>query len=453
MWMYKLTSYRQEKANAQLMDKIQEIGDNVGQLFESIRTQATRQEQKLDMLSRQFEHYKPHLDRIAGSNEQVTTDGGLSMPIGHTTAAHKLLAWPTIKALLPNTDEDYVMKAEEDRGLIRLYGRGEGTDRDDGGAGAPSPNSSEGSRTEDQMGSPQTAPSPTPSEGPWGIGYAGPNSSDKSPVSSEVGGLNLDGTMNFDRHTINKLHNSYIVNIHNMHPFLDRRVLRKMVNKFISRHSPIGGPMNKSVKRKRSNENMPGLVQEPPPKPAPETSFTNRSLPERSISNAIVLLVLALGKICEWKEPLPGPIPNSPPGEGTKAAGTNNSSMMQTDSPPASTVSSAQSPIGMVSPANNAVVGFNSPSGGVRMALSNRSYSSQPATDRQGAEKNMEVIPGLAYYAYATDILGNVQGGNDLAHVQACLLAGLFAGQLAHGFASHAWINQACRACQVLIRP
>jgi hypothetical protein len=72
------------------------------------------------------------LDRLAGANEQAAGDESLSMPIGHTTAAQKLLAWPTIKACLSNPDKDYVMKAEEDRGLIRLYGRAEGTDNDDG---------------------------------------------------------------------------------------------------------------------------------------------------------------------------------------------------------------------------------------------------------------------------------------------------------------------------------
>jgi hypothetical protein len=72
------------------------------------------------------------LDRLAGANEQAAGDESLSMPIGHTTAAQKLLAWPTIKACLSHTDKDYVMKAEEDRGLIRLYRRAEGTDNDDG---------------------------------------------------------------------------------------------------------------------------------------------------------------------------------------------------------------------------------------------------------------------------------------------------------------------------------
>ena len=83
-----------------------------------------------------------------------------------------------------------------------------------------------------------------------------------------------------------------------------------------------------------------------------------------------------------------------------------------------------------------------------------RSYSTQQTqpTERP-LEKNNDVIPGMAYFSYATDILGNTQGGNDIPHVQASLLAGLYAGQLAHTFTSHAWITQACRACQVLIRP
>jgi hypothetical protein len=38
-----------------------------------------------------------------------------------------------------------------------------------------------------------------------------------------------------------------------------------------------------------------------------------------------------------------------------------------------------------------------------------------------------------------------------LAHCHCGLLAGLYAGQLAHPFQSHSWISQASRACQVLV--
>lgn len=57
-------------------------------------------------------------------------DRGLSIPPRHTTAAHKLLMWPSIKALLhPKTcNEDYVMDLEQGRNPIRVYGQGEGDD-------------------------------------------------------------------------------------------------------------------------------------------------------------------------------------------------------------------------------------------------------------------------------------------------------------------------------------
>lgn len=59
--------------------------------------------------------------------DQKEAEGELSIPVEHTTAAHKLLMWPSIKRLLhPETyDEDYVMRLEEERGLISIYGQGE----------------------------------------------------------------------------------------------------------------------------------------------------------------------------------------------------------------------------------------------------------------------------------------------------------------------------------------
>ena len=57
----------------------------------------------------------------------AASDDELSIPIEHTTAAHKLLLWPSIQKLLPEkVDNDYVMMLEGMRGPIRLYGRGEG---------------------------------------------------------------------------------------------------------------------------------------------------------------------------------------------------------------------------------------------------------------------------------------------------------------------------------------
>ncbi|KAK4934637.1 hypothetical protein LTR10_024154 [Elasticomyces elasticus] len=58
--------------------------------------------------------------------------------------------------------------------------------------------------------------------------------------------------------------------------------------------------------------------------------------------------------------------------------------------------------------------------------------------------KNMDAIPGLAYFAKAADILGELPGGTDVSHIQANLLAGLYMGQLARLLPSYFYINKAC---------
>jgi hypothetical protein len=66
---------------------------------------------------------------------------------------------------------------------------------------------------------------------------------------------------------------------------------------------------------------------------------------------------------------------------------------------------------------------------------------------------NVDVIPGLAYYGVAVGILGKRIVASDLVAVQAFLLAGLYAGQLARVHESYKWINLAGQACHQLIVP
>ena len=66
--------------------------------------------------------------------------------------------------------------------------------------------------------------------------------------------------------------------------------------------------------------------------------------------------------------------------------------------------------------------------------------------------RNVDVILGLAYYAYATDILGNCNERKNLTYIEANLLASLYAGQLARAVESWSWIYTICRACQYLVR-
>lgn len=63
----------------------------------------------------------------------------------------------------------------------------------------------------------------------------------------------------------------------------------------------------------------------------------------------------------------------------------------------------------------------------------------------------MDVIPGIAYYAKAAEILGDQGDGNDLIHAQMFLLAGLYKGQLARVKESMSWITMAGRAVRTLL--
>lgn len=107
---------------------------------------------------------------------------------------------------------------------------------------------------------------------------------------------------------------------------------------------------------------------------------------EKSIDNAIVLLVLALGSICEVRDrPIPGPIMEY-------IVDFRRQKIPQLPGPPASPV-----------------------------VLS-------PAYHKDDSLRNLDVIQELALYAYASGILGNLHGANGLPHVQAALLAGVYAG-------------------------
>lgn len=391
--------------------------------------------------------------------EEPVMDDSSSIPIGHSTAAHKLLkTWPSIApfyrdVILPDQD-DYVIAGEMERGLLKLYGRGEAHDRYDGvhtpGYGVDSPERD------------SSSPAPAHSEGDWGVGFGVPGSIEiRRSEENSVGGLNPDGTLKLDAPSVYRHFESFMENIHILHPILDKGRIKRMIDRFVKRYSPsppsmrspfaVSGSGNavdmrrdtssgsKAPKRKRSIGTMSGIGS------AAAGDFPTlpvKLLPERSISNAIVLLVLALGNICEHREPLPGVV-----GEWVQPAGYTGT-YMEMESPhfgirPSPTVSHASSH-SRASPNAEGLRYHGHPS-------RNPSTDSVPARDI--GVKNVDRLPGLAYYAYATDILGNLHGGNDLSHTQALLLAGLYAGQLARVAESWTWIHSACRACQVLVRP
>jgi hypothetical protein len=376
-------------------------------------------------------------------------DGELSIPVEHTTAAHMLLSWPSIRNLLyPHEyDQDYVMRKEEQRGLIRVYGCGKGDDTSEDRM-LPSPltssNSSSGwNDTQTHRASPSS---------PW-TQSAHPSG---FPQKLQDRGVDEFGTLWADPDTIRRYHCSYLEHIHTLHPFLDQSDLGKKIEMFIKFHclpktsgsTPTGtGDMPRGAKRKSSCETLQGAACDFPTSAGVSTEATSRRI-EKSVDNAVLLLVLALGSICEVGAPVPGPVTDEP-------------SNFRKEWIPGPPTRSVLSPAGsdMILPAQGSFYASSTPpavpslsSVDGRRGVGGRSASSSQDVPANQHLRNVDVIPGFSYYAYATQILGGLQGANGLLHVQAALLAGLYTGQLAHPFQSHGWINQAARACQVLIR-
>ncbi|CAG8034452.1 unnamed protein product [Penicillium nalgiovense] len=359
---------------------------------------------------------------------QKEAEGELSIPVEHTTAAHKLLMWPSIKKLLhpEKYDEDYVTRLEEERGLISIYGQGEISYTADNSQ-LPIYCDSKGAR-------------------PDGNG-AGP---DANVDIDEFGNLDLDAT------TARRYYDSYLEHIFKLHPFLMEGELKLKVVSFIrsycrlnnsppssissyTRPARVGPP---AAKKRQPNENLSvrGEFME---------TISNPLRPRvgKNIDTALVLLCLALGAICEAPAPLSGPIMDKKIdylNQNIPAPST------PLPSPPAANTT-------YVTDVNGVLPPDKSDSAAMQMSLSNPLYSLSGrdvtnTRDKQGNTRNYQAIPGLTLYGYATAILGHLQGGNELEHVQCGLLAGLYAGQLAHPFQSHSWIYQASRACQILVR-
>ncbi|KAI1979758.1 hypothetical protein LOZ53_006733 [Ophidiomyces ophidiicola] len=450
------------------------------------------------------EHHHQHHQQAADLQVEPDDDE-LSIPIEHTTAAHKLLLWPSIQKLLPDRiDDDYVMKLEEARGPIRPYGRGEGT------ASARRASSHHHHHHHQQhphhlaypLSPVVSATSPRDDDlfhfcgAGWGTGLEiyRPDARARLPPDRQVGGRNSRGALDLDAAVVHACHQSYLDNMHILHPFLRAADLALSVRDFVHAYSPppanphaspdppaaaaaaaaAATALHRAPKRKRSLELAPGYTHSAGSaahaelaSPGSDHSSTllasAAACPpiQRSMDNAIVLLVLALGAICAWKSELPGPLPDPAAAAAAAAAKlppyrSSAVSPVLADSALHVHHAAARSPNSTSTSTSNS---NNTTNNTTHANASQQQQQQQQQHWRAGSAdyadpslRNMDVVPGMAYYALATDILGNLQGGNDLSHAQGCLLAALYTGQLAHPFASHGWISQAARACQVLVR-
>lgn len=410
--------------------------------------------------------YATITDPAIDLNSTGSGTSSINVPVEHTTAAHRLLAWPSIKKLVHShkqlrylaANEDYVMRLEEASGVLRVYGRGEGKDKGDGAQPGPhSPAPSNNSVRSDE--SYETQSTPSPAENLWGAGFITPVTSPCLSPPTTLNEASFDFSLNIHPQTLRRLLDSYLSNIHIMHPFLEVGRLTGMVERFSLRYNPTEQKLTRSLFSKApSNTNIDALRGIPPNFPRPGKSrhdghtqsfatelagthaHPKREIEfERSISTAIVLLVMAMGRICEWKKPLPGVRHLNEQKEPTPG--------LHHHSPPNI---NGQSPRAYPHGTPPSHVGGNTPAPSPTNMYRNSLPSPRSVVD--DSMKNMDVVPGLSFYAPATDILGNLHGSNDLAHVQAYLLAGLFMGQMARTFESFNWISSACRACRFLVR-
>ncbi|EXL39305.1 hypothetical protein FOCG_18076 [Fusarium oxysporum f. sp. radicis-lycopersici 26381] len=380
--------------------------------------------------------------------------GEPAIPINHTTLAGLLLQWPSIRELTKHHVEregvryisEYPISQEQNRGVLIVYGRGEDSH--------PSRHVREPTDHGNLDMADDSSDTVSPSTGAdWGqLGGLSP------PDQVEYkGGVLVDGNSDFSEPKVWAYVESFKENILNMHPIIQPKLLDYWVRHFLDNlpesqprsakpqtskptFAVRGGSQTEEVagsKRKRS----PGPDGSEPPPSAP--SRTGR--PDRSIHTALVLTILALGKVCLHRDNVPGvihPTEPLPPGSPAIRNGAIPPSPNQ-GFPPGYSSQYYSS-------------GLPSPKEQDREMHRRRSSIHGTGAFRSDSspKKNCEVIPGLEYFAYATDILGNHTGAyNNMKNVYANIFAALYHGQLGRPMESFAFIHNASHKLQVIMRP
>lgn len=385
-------------------------------------------------------------------------------PHDHTTPAGRLLKWPSIRDLVRpllvkegiEWIDNYPQRREESRGQLPLFGRG------DGYSAKVSHQSDSGTNlmyeyVEIADDTSQVGDHPSPSAGTdWGpIGGLSPAPGLPSDLRANVS--RMDGTLDFDEGRVWRYVNHYKNHIQNMHPLIPPEDLDAMVVSFLDEMgarkskaqakfaSQPEGPLqqNSEYDRKRKRSPVPNGVESGPP--------TKRHRPQRSTKHALILLVLALGKICGVRErKLPEAAEKeSVPNHGSPVVRNGHVTSPNQGSPPTSAISQSPGQAGLPSPKDHdrAAVSRRSSIQASNMQAPTSAASPAPT------KKNYEVIPGLEYFAYATDILGNQFGSYELSFIQAHILACLYYGQLGRVLASFRHIRFACQMVVDKLQP
>ncbi|KAG6022969.1 hypothetical protein E4U41_002118 [Claviceps citrina] len=406
-------------------------------------------------------------DELEQEPGEPVLPGEPAIPINHTTLAGLLLNWPVIRDLVkPHLETEgirhvteYPISKEQNRGVLILYGRGE-----DSHISRPrrerNPDHGQLNMGDDSSDTATSSPLATD----WG--HLGGLSPADQAVEYKGGVLTSDGNPDFSEHKVWNYVQSFEENMLNMHPIVQPDVVRGWIHEFLQSLPPImvrPRPPNKTlatsfaVSSATSNmgNEMPGAKRKRSPdsdgyEASPKASSATCRLPERTIHNALVLIILALGKICLFRERIPDAVHQTDARlRGSSRTRNGLAHSPSQGSPPG--LSSGSQSSGLASPQERER-GFQ----GRRSSVQGHGSGGGGGTVRHGLglKKNYEAIPGLEYFALASDILGNHIGSyKNLKNVHALIFAGLYYGQLARPMESFAFIHQAGHKLQAIIRP
>lgn len=388
--------------------------------------------------------------------------GKTKLPANHTTSAGLLLKWKSIHKLVERYlvaerigyVEEFPIRQEKLRGLLRVCGSGEGSTLEH----APPTDQLEHRGVDNVLTEYQDdnseAPSPAPNSEVWGqTGGLSP-----APGSTYIGGvIGMDGNPDFSSATVLEYVQSFKDNILNMHPIMILEELDALVVLFLKE---IPRNSNKTNMRSSSNSkfvSQPTSAASSLPEPVgskrkrspggddtmPSFNFYKPGHPFRSITSAVVLLVCALGKICLNKNRIPDVVTDHSEAQPHRSPSMRNGGAMSpiNGSPPGFIPHSQSS--GLPSPQD-----YDRTMPSRRTSMQGNGTGLRPTQMR----RNYDVIPGLEYFALATDIMGSHLGGMGLKHVYAWVLAGLYHGQLARAVESWAYIKQGCTVLQEIMR-
>ncbi|CAJ2502421.1 Uu.00g098150.m01.CDS01 [Anthostomella pinea] len=399
-------------------------------------------------------------DDLEARPGRAVTPGKPAIPQNHTTLAGLLLKWPAIGSMVQHLleaeriehVEEFPIRQEQARGQLRIFGRGEGFDQDGGIYDKVTP-PDHNMDIKDDFSNP-SSPAPNSNGQAWGqVGGLTPPPS----VDYRGGVLNAEGNPDWDPSKVWKYVQSFKDNILNMHPIFIHKELDAMVRVFLSdipKSADVRTAKVSSIARFITQPTIPPLsFPEPGAKRKrspggeeqyPTASFQKPGRPFRTIHNTLILLVLALGKICLHKDKIPDPVYDSEPiAQNSPSVRNGVVSSPPQGSPPALLSQSHSS--GLPSPRDNERIHPSrrtSLQGAVPVARGPQSY-----------KRNIDVIPGLEYFALATEIIGGEVGGATLKHVYVHLLAGLYHGQLGRVMDSWAFISLASQKLQIILRP